>query len=108
MKPARRASQPELQALTHTAIALALLAWTWAPGLTALPATVLTYLAAITGGSKALRWDTARTLAGTNTILRTHAATTIRATAWAITALATAALHALATIHHRTLPATTN
>jgi len=108
MKPARRASQPELQALTHTAIALALLAWTWAPGLTALPATFLTYLAAITGSSKALHWDTTHTLTATNHILRTHTAHLIRALAWAITALATAALHALAAAHRRTLPAATN
>jgi hypothetical protein len=101
----RQATQPELQTLTSTATALATLAFTWTPGLvTPVIAAVLTYLAAITAGSQALRWHTPHTLAATNLILRHTLATTIRATAWTVQALATATLLALNALHTRTLP----
>jgi hypothetical protein len=100
----RRASQPELQALTHTTLALTLLTWQWTPGWAAFPATAIAYYALITTTALALRWDTAHTLTHTHNILRTHAATTIRALAWLTTALATTTLHALATAHRHTLP----
>lgn len=102
----RRATQPELLALTHTTLALALLAWTWVPALAAIPAAVLTHYTLTVSAAKALHWDTAHTLDGTHRILRQHAANLIRAIAWLITALATITLQALAAAHHRTLPAT--
>lgn len=101
----RRATLPELQALTHTTLALTLLTWQWAPGWTALPAAVITYYTLTVTATKALRWDTTHTLTSTHNILRHHTANLIRALAWLTTALATATLHALATIHRHTLPA---
>lgn len=103
----RHATQPELLALTHTNLALALLAAYWAPGYATIPAAVLTHYTLTVAASKALHWHTPHTLEHTHLILRTHAANSIRALAWLITALATTALHALATIHRHTLPANT-
>lgn len=104
----RRATPAEHQALVAAATALALLAWTWAPGLTAIPAAALTYLATITGGAWTLRWDTPHTLAGALLHLRLTAATTLRAAAHLTQAaawlLALAAHHVAPTI---TIPAHT-
>lgn len=101
----RHATQPELLALTHTNLALALLAAYWAPGYATIPAAVLTYYALTATAAKTLHWDLPHTLDGTHRILRTHTANLIQALAWLITALATATLHALATAHRHTLPA---
>ena len=105
----RKATPAEHQALTTAATALAILAWTWTPGLSAVPAAALAGLATITGGAWTLRWDVAHTLASALLHLRLTAATALRA-ATAITAaaawlLAYAAHHAAPTI---TIPAHTN
>jgi hypothetical protein len=99
----RQATQPELQALTTTAIALAMLAFTWTPGIAAIPAAALTYLAATTAGARALRWDLPHTLHANQLILRSHAAAAIRATAWTVKAIATALLLTLNAAHTRIL-----
>jgi hypothetical protein len=77
----RHATPAEHHTLTVAAIALALIAWHYTPGPTALPATVLAYIAAITGGAWTLRWDVPHTLAGALLHLRLTATTTLRAAA---------------------------
>jgi hypothetical protein len=84
----RRATPAEHHTLTTAAIALALIAWHYTPGPTALPATVLTYLAAITGGAWTLRWDVPHALASALLHLRLTAATSLRAAAHITNALA--------------------
>lgn len=101
---ARTAEPAEHQALTTLGLSLAMLAWAWAPGITALPAALITYLSTVTGTAAALRWNRAHTLTGTNNVLRGYAAATIRLLALTIHAAATAALTALATAHTKTLP----
>lgn len=101
----RHATPAEHHTLTVAAIALALVAWHYTPGPTALSAAVLAYIAAVVTGAWTLRWDLPHTLAATNTILRIQAAATIHALAWLIQAAATAALLALNTLHAKTLPA---
>jgi hypothetical protein len=100
----RRATPAEHHALTTAATALALLAWNYTPGPAALPATVLTYIAAVVAGAWTLRWDIPHTLAATHLILRIQAAAAIHALAWLIQAAATGILHALAAAHRKTLP----
>jgi hypothetical protein len=102
----RTASPAEHYTLTIVALSIAQLTLPWVP-LWAAPATAtLTYLAIVTGGAWTLRWNIPAALTATTTILRILTAASIRALAWAIQAAATAALHALATAHTKTLPAT--
>jgi hypothetical protein len=93
----RTATPDEQRALSTTALALASLAYTWTPGIAAIPAAVLTYLAVVTLGAIGLRWTVAQTLAGTSLHLRLVAATTLRTLALIVQATATALLWLLNT-----------
>jgi hypothetical protein len=100
----RRASQPELQALTNITLPIALYTISWVTWWAAPGAAVITWYALLLGATQFLRWDTTHTLAGCHHMLRTYLAAAIRATAWALQALTTALLLGLAEAHHRTLP----
>lgn len=101
----RTASPAEHYTLTILALSVAQLAIAWVP-LWAAPATgALTYLAVITGGAWALRWNIPQALTATTAILRILTAATIRVLASTIQATATAALIALNALHAKTLPA---
>ncbi|BFP50156.1 hypothetical protein KCMC57_65240 (plasmid) [Kitasatospora sp. CMC57] len=100
----RRASQPELQALTTVITALALYPATWVTWWAAPSTYAITWYALATCATKALRWDTTHTLTSAHHILRNHAAALIRATAWLLQAITTALLLGLAEAHRRTLP----